>query len=324
MRIEPNFRGFRAQVESDELNLLIYGVIAEESDDGEPLVRASDIAARLQEFTGRTINVYINSPGGVIADAVAIHTALRRHTARKLVQIDGVCASAATIVALAGDRISAAPSAMLMIHNASNTVRGEASDMRREAGVLDVLTQQIARLYMARTHRSLEEVLGWMQAETWLTAAEAKALGLIDEISATGRAVAQFDLSAYGLTLPGATDGGEAVAQLRREVAALRAEVGRLNATRGNPEAAAVKAELGAAFYEWVDAFKAACVEVLKTDPVLCDAAADFREDADLLRAEAGASEEGGAEADELDGADASGETELARLLARVKGGPKK
>ncbi len=244
-------------------------------------------ASGFSDFGGGTINVFINSPGGVVADAVAIHSALRRNPARKLVQIDGVCASAATIIAMAGDRISAAPSAMLMVHAASNTVRGNAGDMRQEADILDTLSEQIARLYMQRTHRSLDEVLGWMRDETWLTAAEAKALGLIDEVTAESRAVAQWDCTRYGLPqFPGRMDGAGSIAELRREVADLRAQVGRMNAA-GGPVTAAVLQGLGEIFQEFIEAFKVAAMEALETDPALRDGAADFREDMAALAEDA-------------------------------------
>ena len=315
-------KGFFAALEADALTLLIYGVIAEEGDEGEPLVRATDVVQRIQDFGGGTINVFINSPGGVVADAVAIHSALRRNAARKLVQIDGVCASAATIIAMAGDRISAAPSAMLMVHPASNAVRGNAADLRHEAAVLDTLTEQIARLYVQRTHRSLDEVLGWMRDETWLTAAEAKALGLIDEVVAANRAVAQWDCARYGLPeFPGRTDGAASIAELQREVRALRSEIARMNVA-GGPVAAAVLQGLGETFQEFIEAFKEAALEALASDPALLDGAANFREDMQALREDAAASGSTDEDADELAGASAAGETELARLMARVKRGP--
>ena len=311
-------KGFFAALGNDTLTLLIYGPIG--GNDGEHVVRAAEVVQRLQEFQGGTINVYINSPGGFVSEAMAVYNALLRHPARKLVQIDGVCASAATIIAMAGDRITAAEGAMIMVHAVSNTVNGDAADMRREADTLDKLTDTLVRLYMRRTGRGRAEVARWVTEETWFTAAEARAVGLIDEVSAASRAVASWDLGAYGLKQPPErTDGagaGVAIAELQREVRELRAQVAGLAAAGGSAEASAVVAGLGETFHEWLGDFKDVVMEALQTDPALQDAA-------EALRADIRAGCFGGdGHDDEQTGASAAGETELARLLERVKRGP--
>jgi ATP-dependent Clp protease protease subunit len=179
-------RGFKAALEADMLSLLIYGPLGE--GQGEHAILASSVVQQIQDFGGDRIDIYINSPGGIVYEGLAIYNALRRHPARKTVHIDGICASAATIVAMAGDRIIAADNATLMVHAVYNTVRGDAADMRKEAEVLDQLTDTLVNLYVQRTGRSRAEVAAWVAEETWFTAAEALRLAVRCKSRLTARA----------------------------------------------------------------------------------------------------------------------------------------
>jgi ATP-dependent Clp protease protease subunit len=200
-------KGFYAALEAETLNLLIYGPLGE--GQGEHAIIAGNVVQQIQDFRGERIDVYINSPGGIVFEGLAIYNALRRHGARKTVYIDGICASAATIVAMAGDRIIAADNATLMVHAVWQTVSGNAADLRKDAEVLDHLTDTLVNLYMQRTGRPRAEVAGWVAEETWFTAAEALRLGLVDEIAAASRAVAQWDCSAFGIKPPRRQDAKE-------------------------------------------------------------------------------------------------------------------
>lgn len=312
-------RGFYAALEADTLNLLIYGPLGE--GQGEHAIMAANVVQQIQDFRGQSINVYINSPGGIVYEGLAIYNVLRRHPARKTVRIDGICASAATIVAMAGDRIIAADNATLMVHAVYNTVRGDAADMRKEAEVLDQLTDTLVNLYVQRTGRPRAEVAGWVAEETWFTAGEALRLGLVDEISAASRAVAQWDCSAFGIQPPRrqGAESGDTVGELRREVAALRRDVAALHAAGGNPGAAAVMIGLGEVFHEWLAEFKEAAVEALQTDPALRDAAAEFKAD---LEAQDETEADPSGSAGERDATSPTGEPDLATLLQRVARGP--
>jgi ATP-dependent Clp protease protease subunit len=311
-------KGFYAALEAETLSLLIYGPLGEGT--GEHAIVAANVVQQIQDFRGNAIDIYINSPGGIVYEGLAIYNALRRHPAHKIVRIDGICASAATIVAMAGDRIVAADNATLMVHAVWHTVSGDAAEMRKEAEVLDQLTDTLVNLYVQRTGRPRAEVAGWVAEETWFTAAEALRLGLVDEIAVASRAVASWDCAAFGIKPPdsglGARDSGSGIAELRREVSELRREVGLLRAMRGDPQAVAVLEALGEAFGEWIGHLKDGIVEALEEDVRLQDAAALFR--ADL---EGGGGPDGGATAAEIDAGSAA-EPSIESLLARVAGGP--
>jgi ATP-dependent Clp protease, protease subunit len=302
-------RGFRADTAADALELMIYGPLG--MGDGPQVVQAGAVVTAIQEYAGRTIRVYINSPGGVVYEGLSIYNALKRHPARKEVYIDGVCASAATIVAMAGDRIAAADNAMLMVHAVWNQVGGNAEDLRREAGVLDTLTETLVNLYVERTRRSREEVARWVADETWFTAAEAKAVGLIDEITSARTAVAVWDYAAFGLPNPGCAGRPATLDGLRQEVAELRSQVTRLTAGGGSPTAAALRET----FSEWLEDFKDAALEALS--------ASDFREAAAAFRADYDPDPSESADVSDDPPAGSGGDAPLGELLARVKGGPR-
>lgn len=145
-------------------------------------VSADQFVRELAEVAAPLINVRVNSEGGEVFDGFAIYNALRRHPSRIVCHVDGLAASAATYPVLAGDEVRIASNGMLMIHNPASLVMGEAADMRQEADLLDKLAGIIANLYSQRTGKPVEEVRGWMTAETWFTAEEAKANGFVDTV----------------------------------------------------------------------------------------------------------------------------------------------
>jgi ATP-dependent protease ClpP protease subunit len=124
------------------------------------------------------IDLRLNSPGGSVFDAVAIHNALQRHAGTVTVWIDGIAASAASYVAMAGDEIVMPENAFLMIHDPSGLVMGTASDMREKAGTLDKIAGGMVRGYAARSGRSEEEIVALMADETWFDAEAALEAGL--------------------------------------------------------------------------------------------------------------------------------------------------
>jgi ATP-dependent Clp endopeptidase proteolytic subunit ClpP len=137
-----------------------------------------------------TITLRIHSPGGEILDGYAIFNALMRHPARIETHIDGLCASMATVIAMAGDEISMAENALFMIHNPWGGTFGEAEEMRKMADLLDTMKSQILSAYEAKTGKSREELSAMMDEETWLTANEAAEHGFIDTITEKLKAAA--------------------------------------------------------------------------------------------------------------------------------------
>lgn len=129
-----------------------------------------------------TINVRINSPGGDVFDGLAIYNQLLRHPANVAVDVDGLAASAASIVAMAGDTVTMGQSSLMMIHDAWSLVMGNAQDMLDFAAVLDKVDGQLADTYSQKSGRDAAEFRDLMDKETWLTASEAEELGLADSV----------------------------------------------------------------------------------------------------------------------------------------------
>ena len=161
--------------------LFIYDMIGEGLfEDGITDKSIRDELAAIPK-TERIV-VRINSPGGDAFMAVAIHTMLSQWAAGVDVQIDGVAASAASLIATVGENVSIADGAMMMIHNAHKLAFGDANDMRRAAELLEKVNQNIARYYSVKSGQTLDDVLAAMDEETWMTSAEAVEFGLADDV----------------------------------------------------------------------------------------------------------------------------------------------
>jgi ATP-dependent Clp endopeptidase proteolytic subunit ClpP len=143
------------------------------------------------------VTVRINSPGGSVFDGVAIYNALKRHDAAITVWVDGIAASIASMIAMAGDEVVMPENAMLMLHDPSGLVMGTATDMRGMAEALDRMKAGMVAAYRDKSGRDDTEIEALMQAETWLSAQEAVALGLADRVEAPVRMAAHFDLSRF-------------------------------------------------------------------------------------------------------------------------------
>jgi ATP-dependent protease ClpP protease subunit len=168
--------------DGERADVWIYGPIgADPWDDGA--VASASFVKDLRGITAPAIDLHINSPGGFVFDGIAIHAALRNHPATVRVTVDGLAASAASFVAMAGDRIAVEKPAKMMIHDAGGIVLGNSADMRTMADLLDELSDTIAGIY---ADRAGGPVAGWrdaMRAETWYSAEQAVAAGLADEVT---------------------------------------------------------------------------------------------------------------------------------------------
>lgn len=152
------------------------------------------------------LTVRINSPGGNFFEGNAIHNYLRTIKAKVIVRVDGVAASAASIVAMAGDRIEMPENAMLFIHNPWVVAAGDAQTMRKAADDLDQMRDSASATYLRRagdklTKAKLHEML---DAETWLSAQDSVKYGLADVVDEPVRAaaLAQFDFEKIGFPVP--------------------------------------------------------------------------------------------------------------------------
>lgn len=160
-------------------------------------VSAKNFCSDLSGVTAKSIKLKMNSPGGNVFDGVTIHNALKDHPASVNVQIDGLAASIASIIAMAGDKITMAPNAMIMIHKAWSGLYGNSDDLRKMAEVLEKIDGTLVDTYADRTGAGKRNIKKMMEDETWMTAKEAKDLGFCDEISGESAAKACFDLSKY-------------------------------------------------------------------------------------------------------------------------------
>lgn len=131
----------------------------------------------------QTLNIYINSPGGSVFDGMAIYNQLKRHKAFKNVYVDGVAASIASVIALAGDKVVIPKNAYFMIHQPWSIAWGTAVDFRKMADSLDVIEEGILNVYDERSPLLREEIKALMEAETWMTGEEALEYGFADEVS---------------------------------------------------------------------------------------------------------------------------------------------
>lgn len=159
-------------------------------------ITAQDFTQILVSVGPGPIELHINSPGGDVFDGLAIYAALQAHDGPVSVVVDGLAASAASFIALAGDTISMAPNAFLMIHNAWGVVVGNQNDMTETAAVLAKIDSQLASLYAEKTGQTVAAIAAMMAAETWFTAQEAKEAGFIDSIANASQNKAQMQLKA--------------------------------------------------------------------------------------------------------------------------------
>lgn len=128
-----------------------------------------------------TINLRINSNGGNVFDGVAIYNYLKSHKARVEVDIDGLAASIASIIAMAGDEIRIGDNAWMMIHDPWIVTGGTAGDLREVADMMDGIRETLLDTYMKRTTAKREEISKMMAAETWMNASDALKYGLVDK-----------------------------------------------------------------------------------------------------------------------------------------------
>lgn len=146
-------------------------------------VNASDFVNDLRSITARSITLRIASPGGDVADGLAILNALRSHPAMINTIVEGWAASAASFIAMAGDTIQMAPNSMLMIHDAMTVCVGNAEEMLETAALLDKHSDNIADVYQRRAGGTTAEWRQRMRDTTWFTAQEAVDAGLADGIA---------------------------------------------------------------------------------------------------------------------------------------------
>ena len=223
----------------------------EKSNDGEATIHLYDevgafgsgskeFLADLGKLDGQHIHLRINSPGGSVVEGTAIYNALRRHKGGLTVHIDALAASMASVIAMSGSPVYIADNALLMIHNPWTVSMGDSDQLRKEADLLDKLKSTLVNAYVRKTGMEQDQIAEMMDAETWLDAVEAVALGFADAIeegvaaaaTATPESLrARFDKFAKGMTekpvteTPEIAEAPEAQAPVEATVISENAEV---------------------------------------------------------------------------------------------------
>jgi len=191
----------RSEISSDtEAHVYVYDVI-----DAWWGASAQALIEALAAAGDRTVHLHINSPGGDVTEARAMTAAIVAHTGKVISHIDGLAASAATYLALAANEVRMTEGALFMVHNSWTLAMGDKTDLRSTAELLDKIDGQIAADYARRTGAPLDQVVAWMNDETWFTPEEALAAKFIDAVDPNSKRdgvqdaadPARWNLSAY-------------------------------------------------------------------------------------------------------------------------------
>ena len=169
-------------VRNDDNSRTLYldGVIAEESwfaDDITPAIFKEEL-----EADDGPITLHINSPGGDCVAASQIYTMLKDYPGNIIVQVDGLAASAASVIAMAGNTVCMSPTSLMMIHNPLTAAIGDSDEMRKAIQLLDEVKESIINAYEIKTGLSRTKLSHLMDDETWMNAYRAKELGFCDEV----------------------------------------------------------------------------------------------------------------------------------------------
>lgn len=168
--------------QADEATVFVFDEIG-----GSLGVSAKQFAADLEAITAPVIKVRINSPGGSVFDSIAIHSALLHHPSKIVVYVDGIAASGASVIAMAGDEVVMMPGSQMMIHDAWGMEEGPEEDMLKMGKFLGRQSDNVATMYQRRGGGEASEWRALMLAETWMFDAEAVAFGLADRVDETAQ-----------------------------------------------------------------------------------------------------------------------------------------
>jgi len=180
------------KAEARRAEILIYEQIGKSWWDGSG-VGAKDFITDLNGLDVDDIDLRINSLGGSVFEGNAIYNGLKAHKAKVHVKIDGIAASIASVIAMAGDDIEIPENGMLMIHDPWTYAGGNADDFRAAAEMLDKIKVGITAAYRNKTGKDDKEIANLMTAETWMTAQEAVDMGFADTVTGAVQAQAKYD-----------------------------------------------------------------------------------------------------------------------------------
>lgn len=181
----------KIRAEGEDATLYLYDVI-----DPYWGIGAAEFNKALAGLNGKKVTLRVNSPGGDVFDGRAMAAAIAQHGNVHAV-IEGLAASAATYVTAACASVTAAVGSFYMIHEAWTMAYGNKGDLTQTAALLGKIDDSIVADYARKTGKSNDEIIAWMQAETWFTAEEAVANGFVDSISESAKVENKWNLSAY-------------------------------------------------------------------------------------------------------------------------------
>lgn len=196
----------RTETTDTEAHVYVYDVI-----DAWWGASAAALVTALQAAGDRAVHLHINSPGGDVFEARAMAAAVVAHPGKVTSHIDGIAASAATYLAMAANEVRMTDGGLFMIHNSWTIAWGDKAELRDTANLLEKVDGSLAADYARQTGKPLDQVVAWMEATTWFTAAEAKDAGFVDAIDANTKrdgaadsasasaqaSAARWNLSAY-------------------------------------------------------------------------------------------------------------------------------
>lgn len=192
------FWNFKA-LDENTAELMLYGEISDISwwgDEVTPKQFKEDLDA-LGDID--TLNVYINSPGGDVFAGQAIYSMLKRHKATINVYVDGLAASIASLIAMAGDKVIMPANAMMMVHNPWTFAYGNANDFRKLADDMDKIRDSMVVAYESRSALTTDEIIELLDAETWLSAEDCLEYGFCDEIEEAKEMAACVDTKYFSM-----------------------------------------------------------------------------------------------------------------------------
>ncbi len=155
--------------------------------DFENHISADDFLSALSEHAGEDVTILLDSEGGSVTDGLSIYNAIMQYSGNVTVHIDAICASIATVIACAADRVVMNSNAKFMIHRAWTVAMGNSVEFRSMVAILELMDADIASAYGDKTDLPEDELLAMMEAETWMSAEQAYDLGFIDEVNEISR-----------------------------------------------------------------------------------------------------------------------------------------
>tara|TARA_R100001015_G_C4616532_1_gene172705 strand:- start:545 stop:1621 length:1077 start_codon:yes stop_codon:yes gene_type:complete len=176
---------------SENADVYIY------SEVGGYDVNAKSFIDELKEIKDKNIVVHINSLGGSVFDGLAIYNALKNHAKKVTTKVEGIAASIASVIAMAGDTIEMAENSLFMIHNPFAMSGGDANELRKTANILDKIRNEIAGIYASKSKHNSDHYIQLMDVESWFNSNETLELGLINGITKPIKIENNYDVSKF-------------------------------------------------------------------------------------------------------------------------------